>query len=59
MPLSPKSSIQDDLAKRIDAVAKTKKLLEQEIHSILASGKVAPASCWIVRYQAKGRTDNY
>lgn len=31
----------------------------QEIHSILASGKVAPASCWIVRYQAKGRTDNY
>ncbi|MEJ1930321.1 hypothetical protein WDZ92_08545 [Nostoc sp. NIES-2111] len=59
MPLSPKSSIQDDLAKRIDAVAKTKELLEQEIHSILASGKVAPASCWIVRYQAKGRTDNY
>ncbi|BBD60705.1 hypothetical protein NIES2109_65330 (plasmid) [Nostoc sp. HK-01] len=59
MPLSPKSSIQDDLAKRIDAVAKTKQRLEQEIHSILASGKVAPASCWIVRYQAKGRTDNY
>jgi hypothetical protein len=59
MPLSPKSSIQDDLAKRIDAVAKTKERLEQEINSILASGKVAPASCWIVRYQAKGRTDNY
>lgn len=59
MVLKSKSSIQDDLAKHIDAVGKTKKRLEQEIHSILASGKVAPASCWIVRYQAKGRADNY
>ncbi|WGV24044.1 hypothetical protein [Halotia branconii] len=59
MPQSPKSSIQDDLAKRVDAVVKIKQRLEQEIHSILALGKVAPASCWIVRYQAKGRNDNY
>lgn len=59
MPLSPKSSIQDDLAKRIHAVAKTKQRLEQEIHSILASGKVAAASCWIVSYHAQGRAENY
>ena len=59
MPQSQKLSPLDDLHQRIDAVAKCKKRLEQEIHSILAQGKVAPASCWIVRYQAKGRTDNY
>ena len=59
MPQSQKLSPLDDLTSRIDAVAKTKARLEQEIHSILAQGKVAPASCWIVRYQAKGRADNY
>jgi hypothetical protein len=59
MPQSQQLSPLDDLTRRIDAVAKTKARLEQEIHSIVAQGKVAPASCWIVRYQAKGRTDNY
>lgn len=45
----------EDLQQRTDQVIKILELLEQEIQEILTTGKVAPAGCWIVRYQARGR----
>ncbi len=46
---------QQDLAARIDQVKDQLSRLEQEIGKIRASGEVAPAGCWIVRFQAKGK----
>lgn len=50
---------QEDLHQRIDQVASFLERLEIERHTILAQGKVAPSSCWIVRYLAKGRKGTY
>lgn len=33
--------------------------LQQEIEQLLAKGEVAPANCWVVRYQAKGHKGTY
>jgi hypothetical protein len=49
----------EDLQQRTDQVIKILELLEQEIQEILTTGKVAPAGCWIVRYQARGRKGTY
>ncbi len=59
MPKSRKKVPQEDLTIRADQLALTLKRFEQEIQKILASGEVAPAGCWIVRYQAKGRKGTY
>ena len=48
-----------DLQQRTDQLIKILELLEQEIQEILATGKVAPSGCWIVRYQARGRKGAY
>jgi hypothetical protein len=48
---------QEDLHERIDKVVSLKERLEQEINRLLASSKVAPSGCWIVRYLAKGRKE--
>ena len=47
-----KPSPQEDLHQRIDKAASFLERLEIERHTILAQGKVAPSSCWIVRYLA-------
>lgn len=49
----------EDLQQRTDYLIKFLKQLEQEIQEILATGKVAPSGCWIVRYQARGRKGAY
>jgi hypothetical protein len=49
----------EDLQQRTDQLIKMLELWEQEIKEILATGKVAPSGCWIVRYQARGRKGAY
>ncbi len=49
----------EDLKQRTDQLIRIFEQLEQEIQEILATGKVAPAGCWIVRYQARGRKGTY
>jgi hypothetical protein len=52
MPQSQQLSPLDDLTRRIDAVATIKARLEQEIHSILAQGKVVDSYTIIRSNQA-------
>ncbi len=59
MPKDCKLSKEEQLVSRIDQLLKAKKDIEQEIQSIIASGRIAPAGCWIVRYLAKGRNHTY
>ncbi|MBE9168646.1 hypothetical protein IQ238_14410 [Pleurocapsales cyanobacterium LEGE 06147] len=46
---------QQDFATRLDELQDLVAQLQQEIEDLCAEGEVAPAGCWIVRYQAKGR----
>ncbi|MGH2412556.1 MAG: hypothetical protein ACRDEA_02440 [Microcystaceae cyanobacterium] len=62
MPLKrPRRSTRslEDLGTRVDQLAVLLTLLEPEIQEIFESGEVAPPSCWIVRYQARGRKSSY
>ena len=40
-------------------IAKLIAIYQQQINDIMESGEVAPPGCWIVRYQARGRTSRY
>jgi hypothetical protein len=59
MPKDRKLSRVEEQVSRIDKLLKAKKDIEQEIQSIIASGRVAPAGCWIIRYLPKGRNHTY
>ena len=48
-----------DLARRIEENNKQLADYVEKLEQIKAEGKIAPASCWIVRYQAKGRGGTY
>jgi hypothetical protein len=48
-----------DLARRIEDNNKQLADYVQKLEYIRAEGEIAPPSCWIVRYQAKGRGGTY
>ena len=48
-----------DLAKRIEENNQQLADYVQKLEDIKAEGEIAPPSCWIVRYQAKGRGGTY
>ena len=50
---------QKDLSKRILDLNQKLASVVQEMEEIKEEGDVAPPSCWIVRYQAKGRGGAY
>lgn len=50
---------QKDLSKRILDLNQKLASVVQEMEEIKEEGEVAPPSCWIVRYQAKGRGGAY
>lgn len=50
---------QKDLSKRILELNQKLASVVQEMEEIKEEGEVAPPSCWIVRYQAKGRGGAY
>jgi hypothetical protein len=54
-----KTIAQEDLHKRIDFVISMKERLELEVAAIHDSTPVAPPSCRIARYLAKGRKEFY
>jgi uncharacterized protein (UPF0335 family) len=54
-----KTIAQEDLHKRIDFVISMLERLEQEVAAIHNSTPVAPPSCRIARYLAKGRKEFY
>ena len=56
---TPKLPPIEDLAHRADQLALTLERLELQLKQVSDSGVVAPAGCWIVRYQAQGRKENY
>ena len=56
---SHRAKNQKDLSKRILDINQKLASLVQEIEEIKAEGDIAPPSCWMVRYQAKGRGGRY
>ncbi len=56
---SHRAKNQKDLSKRILELNQKLASLVQEIEEIKAEGDIAPPSCWMVRYQAKGRGGRY
>ena len=50
---------QKDLSKRILDLNQKLASVVQELEEIKEEGEVAPPSCWIVKYQAKGRGGRY
>ena len=55
----PLSHPKEDLDTRVSQLTALLSRLEKELLQIDSSGEVAPAGCWIVRYQARGRSENY
>jgi hypothetical protein len=56
---SKRSQNQKDLSQRIGDIKRKLSSVVQEIEEIKAEGHIAPPSCWMVRYQAKGRGGRY
>ena len=54
-----KSRKSGDLGNRLESISELFKQIENEIEHISQSGKIAPAGCWIVRYQARGTGGTY
>jgi hypothetical protein len=48
-----KSRKSGDLGNRLESITELFKQIENEIERTAQSGKIAPAGCWIVRYQAR------
>lgn len=59
MPPIHLSKKQIDLSRRVDEIKRLHSLIFSEIESLTSSGEIAPAGCWIVRYQAKGTGGTY
>lgn len=54
-----KEQKQQDLAERIEKLQQKRLEIEQEIESLKNLGELPPDSCWIVRYQARGKGGTY
>jgi len=54
-----KSQKSGDLGHRLDSIKRLFQQIENEIERTAQSGKIAPAGCWIVRYQARGTGGTY
>ncbi len=56
---SHRAKNQKDLRKRILDIKQKLGSVGEELEEIKGEGEIAPPSCWIVRYQAKGRGGRY